>query len=127
MNTIPNSVIDTLIDQLTFNSDGLIPAIAQDADSLEILMMAWQNKEAIRASLTENAGIYYSRSRQKLWRKGETSGNMQQLIAMRFDCDKDCILMLVKQVGAACHTNRRNCFYHEVHEHGIEIIANPLT
>jgi phosphoribosyl-AMP cyclohydrolase len=98
----------------------------KDFDTLEVLMMAWQNKDAIRASLTEQAGIYFSRSRQKLWRKGETSGNMQRLISFRFDCDKDCILMLVKQTGPACHTNRKNCFYNEVQSDGVHIIFDKL-
>ncbi len=119
---IPNTLIDTILEQLHFNEQGLIPAIAQDAHTLEVLMMAWQNSDAIRATLTEQIGVYYSRSRQSLWRKGETSGHTQKLIAFRFDCDKDCIIMLVEQTGKACHTNRRSCFYHQVTHNGIEII-----
>ncbi|MFT6072192.1 MAG: phosphoribosyl-AMP cyclohydrolase [Alphaproteobacteria bacterium] len=126
MPQISPDTINAVLEQLKFNADGLVPAIAQDADSLEILMMAWQNKEAVRASLTEQAGIYFSRSRQQLWRKGESSGNMQQLIAYRFDCDKDCVVMLVKQTGAACHTNRRTCFFNEVQSDKISIIFEPL-
>lgn len=121
---ISDSIINTLLGQLKFNADGLIPAIAQDVHSKEILMMAWQNPEAIRASLTEGAGIYYSRSRQALWRKGEISGHLQKLVSFRFDCDQDAIVMLVEQTGPACHTKRRSCFYNEVQTNNIEIIID---
>ena len=86
--------------------------------------MAWQNKDAIRATLKEQVGVYYSRSRQTLWRKGDTSGHHQKLISFRFDCDKDCVVMLVQQTGYACHTNRRSCFYHEVKPNSIDIIID---
>ena len=122
--TIPVTIIDQVIDKLTFNEQGLIPAIAQDIHSKDILMMAWQNAEAVRASLTEGAGIYYSRSRQALWRKGESSGHLQKLISYRFDCDMDCVIMFVEQTGPACHTNRRSCFFYEVQPQGIEIILD---
>lgn len=121
---ISDTLIDTVIEQLHFNEQGLIPAIAQDANSLEVLMMAWQNADAIRATLREQIGVYYSRSRQSLWRKGETSGHTQKLVAFRFDCDKDCVVMMVEQTGAACHTNRRSCFYTQVTANGIEIILD---
>jgi phosphoribosyl-AMP cyclohydrolase len=122
--TISDTLIDTVLGQLRFNEQGLIPAIAQDVGTLEVLMMAWQNADAVRATLTEGIGVYYSRSRQSLWRKGETSGHTQKLIAFRFDCDKDCVIMLVEQTGAACHTNRRSCFYHEVKHNTIDIILD---
>lgn len=126
MTTISDDVIDSVLEQLHFNEQGLIPAIAQDAESMEILMMAWQNKDAIRATLKEQMGVYYSRSRQSLWRKGDTSGHIQKLVAFRFDCDKDCVMMLVKQTGCACHTNRRTCFYHQVTDTGIDIIVDAV-
>jgi phosphoribosyl-AMP cyclohydrolase len=124
MNIISDIIIDTVLEQLHFNEQGLIPAIAQDANTLEILMMAWQNRDAVRATLREQIGVYYSRSRQALWRKGETSGHTQKLVAFRFDCDKDCVVMLVNQTGSACHTNRRSCFYTQVTPSGTEIIID---
>ncbi len=121
---ISDTLIETVLGQLRFNEQGLIPAIAQDANTLEVLMMAWQNADAVRATLREHIGVYYSRSRQSLWRKGETSGHTQKLVAFRFDCDKDCVIMLVEQTGTACHTNRRSCFYHEVKDNTIDIILD---
>lgn len=94
-----------------FNSDGLVPAIAQDAVSGEVLMLAWMNVESLAETLKTGQVTYWSRSRQELWRKGETSGNVQLLKDLRIDCDRDCLLMLVEQTGPACHTNRRSCFY----------------
>lgn len=100
-----------VIDNLTFNEQGLISVIAQDADSKEVLMLAWMNTESIKLTLDTNRMTYWSRSRKALWVKGESSGNTQSLISMAIDCDGDCILCLVKQTGAACHTGRPNCFY----------------
>ena len=100
--------------QLKFNEAGLIPAIAQDADTAEVLMLAWMNAESIARTLDTRRVTYWSRSRQEFWIKGETSGNTQQLVSLRFDCDRDCILVLVRQTGPACHTGRRSCFYTEV-------------
>ncbi len=94
-----------------FNSDGLVSAIAQDAVSGEVLMLAWMNAESLAETLKTGQVTYWSRSRQELWRKGETSGNVQILKDLRIDCDRDCLLMLVEQTGPACHTNRRSCFY----------------
>ena len=94
--------------------------IAQDADSLEVLMLAWMNAGAITRTLDSGNVTYWSRSRQSFWVKGESSGNTQKLIDLRFDCDQDCILVLVKQTGPACHTNRRSCFYTSV-QNGEEI------
>ena len=105
---------------LAFNESGLIPVIAQSEATGEVLMMAWMNEEAVQRTIDTRKVTYWSRSRQSFWVKGETSGNVQQLIDLRMDCDKDCLLVLVKQTGPACHTNRRNCFYTSVSE-GSEI------
>ncbi len=96
---------------LKFNEAGLIPAIAQDESSGEVLMMAWMNVQAIEKTLETGRVTYWSRSRQSFWIKGETSGHVQELVDFRFDCDRDCLLIQVRQTGAACHTNRRTCFY----------------
>ena len=102
----------SFVDDILWNSDGLAPAIAQDAETGKILMVAWMNREALQLTVTENRAIYWSRSRRKLWRKGEKSGNVQQLKELRIDCDKDVIMMQVEQVGGiACHTGRVSCFY----------------
>lgn len=102
----------TYLDEITWNSDGLAPAIAQDADTGLILMVAWMNREALALTVNENRAVYWSRSRQKLWRKGEESGNVQQLRELRLDCDNDVIMMQVEQIGGiACHTGRASCFY----------------
>ena len=94
---------------------GLLPAIAQDADSGEVLMLAWMNEQAWQATLASGEAHYFSRSRQKLWHKGETSGNVQKIVAIRLDCDNDALVLLVRQVGgAACHTGHRSCFYREL-------------
>ena len=119
-------IITDLISRLQFNQDGLIPAIAQDYHTKDVLMLAWMNVDSIHATLQEGYAIYWSRSRQKLWRKGETSGHLSRLISLRYDCDADTILLLVEQTGAACHTNRKNCFFNEVTEKGIEIIFDPI-
>ena len=100
------------LDDISWNSNGLVPAIAQDADTGVILMMAWMNRQALELTVIENRAIYWSRSRQKLWRKGEESGHVQHLIELRLDCDSDVIMMKVNQVGdIACHTGRQSCFY----------------
>ena len=96
---------------LKYDDKGLIPAIAQQADTGEVLMMAWMNAEAVARTLETGRVTYWSRSRQSFWIKGETSGHTQTLIEMRVDCDRDCLLLLIDQVGPACHTIRRSCFY----------------
>ncbi|NRB34989.1 MAG: phosphoribosyl-AMP cyclohydrolase [Rhodobacteraceae bacterium] len=96
---------------LTYDSKGLIPAIAQDAQTGEVLMMAWMNAEAVAQTLATGRVTYWSRSRQSFWIKGESSGNVQELVEMRVDCDRDCLLVLINQTGPACHTFRRSCFY----------------
>lgn len=99
---------------LTYNDAGLIPAIAQDHEDGTVLMLAWMNAESIARTLETGRVTYWSRSRQAFWAKGDTSGHIQNLVEMRFDCDQDCLLLLVDQVGAACHTGRRSCFYRAV-------------
>ncbi len=100
------------LEQINWNEDGLVPAIAQDNRTGRILMMAWMNREALALSVAENRAIYWSRSRGKLWRKGEESGHVQQLHELRLDCDADVIVLMVEQIGGiACHTGRQSCFY----------------
>lgn len=94
-----------------FNADGLVAAIAQDAETGEVLMLAWMNSEALRATIETGRATYWSRSRGALWVKGETSGNVQEVVEMRIDCDQDAVLLKVKQSGGACHTGRQSCFY----------------
>ena len=118
--------LDEVLTNLPYNTDGLVPAIAQQHDSGEVLMMAWMNRDAIEETLRTGRVCYWSRSRQSYWRKGESSGQVQMLKTMRFDCDGDTILLLVDQLGAACHTGRRNCFYNEVHGDRVEVITKPL-
>ena len=97
-----------------FNQDGLIAAIAQDADSGDILMLAWMNAEALTATLDTGRATYWSRSRQALWIKGETSGHVQDVVEVLIDCDQDAVLLKVRQAGAACHTGRKACFYRSI-------------
>ena len=108
---------------LKFYANGLIPAIAQDAENGEVLMMAWMNATSLAKTLATGRVTYWSRSRQELWAKGETSGHVQELVELRVDCDRDCLLMKVRQTGPACHTNRRSCF-HTLVEGGIETITS---
>ncbi|QDL92614.1 phosphoribosyl-AMP cyclohydrolase [Paroceanicella profunda] len=112
-------------DSLTYTAAGLIPAIAQ-SEAGEVLMMAWMTSASIAETLETGQVTYWSRSRQELWRKGETSGHRQRLIELRVDCDRDCLLLIVEQTGPACHTNRRSCFYTAVRGGAeVEIMA-PL-
>ena len=100
------------LDEIKWTADGLVPAIAQDAQDGRILMMAWMNREALQLTATEGRAVYWSRSRGKLWHKGEASGHLQQVSEIRLDCDNDVIVLQVEQVGGiACHTGRRSCFY----------------
>jgi len=110
---------------LRYNDQGLIPAIAQDAVSGDILMMAWMNQEAVEKTLKTGRVTYWSRSRQSFWIKGETSGHTQELVGFFFDCDEDCLVVKVNQTGAACHTNRRSCFYREVRDGEVIEIMSP--
>lgn len=113
---------------LTYNEAGLIPAIAQDAVSGEVLMMAWMNAEAVARTLETRRVTYWSRSRAAFWIKGETSGHVQELVDFRVDCDRDCLLLMINQVGPACHTNRKSCFYTGVREGDeVELMAPLVT
>lgn len=115
-----------LLDAVTYNEQGLIPAIAQQHDSGEVLMMAWMNREALEETLRTGRVCYYSRSRGKLWRKGESSGQQQQLISAALDCDGDTLLLQVEQTGPACHTGRRSCFYVAITPTRAHITSEPL-
>ncbi len=103
---------DAWLDEIRFNDEGLIPAITQDAASGRVLMLAWMSREALKLTAEKNQAVYWSRSRQKLWHKGEESGHIQRVVEIRFDCDEDVILLKVEQMGGiACHTGRESCFY----------------
>jgi phosphoribosyl-AMP cyclohydrolase len=100
------------IESVAWNSDGLVPAVAQDAASGEVLMLAWMNRESLARTVATGEAVYWSRSRQSLWRKGETSGHVQKVVEVRMDCDSDAVLLRVESVaGIACHTGRRRCFF----------------
>ena len=114
MRTGESLPLDRVLEQIPWNEQGLIPAIAQQYDSGEVLMLAWMNREALQETLAGGQVCYWSRSRQALWRKGESSGQVQKLIEMRFDCDGDTLLLKVDQTGPACHSGRRDCFYNKV-------------
>ena len=105
------TVPEALLAAIAFDERGLVPAIAQQHDSGEILMVAWMNRDALAETVATGRVCYWSRSRGKLWRKGETSGQQQNLIELRVDCDGDCLLLLVDQTGVACHTGKRACFF----------------
>lgn len=109
---------------LRYDAHGLIPAIAQAEGSGEVLMMAWMNREAVETTLATGRVTYWSRSRKALWIKGETSGHVQELIDLRVDCDRDCLLVVIRQTGPACHTNRRSCFYTAIRDGSeVELMA----
>jgi phosphoribosyl-AMP cyclohydrolase len=109
---------------LVFDDRGLLPVIAQDAESRDVLMLAWMNAEAVERTLASGRVTYWSRSRSAFWVKGESSGHVQELVEMRLDCDRDCLLVLVRQTGPACHTNRRSCFYTALRQGAeVEIMA----
>ena len=120
---ISENLIEQVISNLKFTSDGLIPALSQQHDTGEVLMMAWMNKDSITETLRTGFVCYWSRSRQKLWRKGETSGQVQALKEFRWDCDADTLLLLVEQRGVACHTGRHNCFFYAVRDGKLQEIA----
>lgn len=111
----PKKEIDLkFIDDLKFDENGLIPTIVQDVNTKEVLMLAYMNKESMKKTLTDKKACYFSRSREELWVKGETSGNTQDVVGFYYDCDKDSILLLVKQKGVACHTGNYSCFFNEI-------------
>ena len=118
--------LDDALSNLKYNDAGLIPAIAQQHDTGEVLMMAWMNRASIEETLKTGHVCYWSRSRNNYWRKGESSGNQQSLISMQTDCDGDTILLKVDQKGAACHTGRRDCFYNEITADGLSINSDPI-
>jgi phosphoribosyl-AMP cyclohydrolase len=111
---------------LTFDANGLIPVIAQDHASHEVLMFAWMNADAVARTLATGRVTYWSRSRNAFWVKGETSGHTQELVEMRIDCDRDCLLVLVNQTGPACHTNRPSCFYTAVGDGAEVVLTDPV-
>jgi phosphoribosyl-AMP cyclohydrolase len=118
------------LDQIKWNNDGLLPAIAQDHETGEVLMLAWMNRDSLRLSSEQGRAVYWSRSRNKLWFKGEESGHLQQLKEIRVDCDADVVLLQVEQIGGiACHTGRRRCFFRVLKDGewqiDEEIIKNP--
>jgi phosphoribosyl-AMP cyclohydrolase len=121
---INKTTIEQMLASLRFNSDGLIPAIAQQYNTGEVLMMAWMNRDAVTASFEEERVVYWSRSRLKLWRKGEVSGQIQYLKEIRWDCDGDTLLLQVDQNGVACHTGRRSCFFSAIRDGGIKTISS---
>jgi phosphoribosyl-AMP cyclohydrolase len=114
-----------LIEAVRFDRNGLVACIAQQHDTGEVLMMAWMNREALAETLATGRVTYWSRSRAALWRKGETSGQVQRLVDLRLDCDGDTLLALVEQTGVACHTGRRNCFYRALRDGKLVAIAVP--
>jgi phosphoribosyl-AMP cyclohydrolase len=123
----PADPLAALLAEIRFNAAGLVPAIAQQHDTGEILMLAWMNEEALRVCLAEGRACYWSRSRGRLWRKGESSGQVQELRELRVDCDGDAVLLLVEQHGVACHTGRRNCFFRAWRDGAWHEIAAPLV
>jgi phosphoribosyl-AMP cyclohydrolase len=120
-----SEAIERALGAIKFDRDGLVPAVAQQHDTGELLMVAWMNRDAVRATLSEGRVCYWSRSRGRLWRKGETSGQIQRLREMRLDCDGDTLLLLVDQPGVACHTGRRSCFSRSWRDGGWLVIAEP--
>ncbi len=119
--------LEPVLDALPWNSDGLIAAIAQQHGSGDVLMLAWMNRQALTETLASGHVCYWSRSRQQLWRKGESSGHWQQLIEARLDCDGDAVLLIVDQQGPACHTGRPTCFYNAIVGDHVHIITEPVA
>ena len=117
----------TYADQVLWNKDGLVPAITQDALSGRVLVLAWMNREALETTVAEKRAVYWSRSRKKLWRKGEESGNILRLIEVQIDCDSDAILLKVEAVnGIACHTGRESCFFKTLHNDNWEVMESTV-
>jgi phosphoribosyl-AMP cyclohydrolase len=122
-----SDAVNDILAAIRFDAAGLVPAIAQQHDTGEVLMLAWMNRDAVAETLASDRVCYFSRSRGVLWRKGETSGQAQHLKELRVDCDGDTLLLLVDQEGVACHTGRRNCFFRAVRDGRLEEIATPLV
>lgn len=119
-------MIENWLDRIQWTADGLVPAIAQDADNGRVLMMAWMNRESLQHTVECGEAVYWSRSRQQFWRKGETSGNLQKVRSIRLDCDHDVLLLTVEQMGGiACHTGRQSCFFEELRA-GEWIAVDPI-
>ncbi|TQF77888.1 phosphoribosyl-AMP cyclohydrolase [Elioraea sp. Yellowstone] len=121
----PPAAREALIAAIRFDERGLVPAVAQDARSGEVLMLAWMNREAVAETLATGRACYFSRSRGALWRKGETSGQVQTLVDLRIDCDGDTVLLLVHQHGVACHTGRRSCFFTAIRDGAVATVLAP--
>ena len=119
--------MDELLNAIRFDGNGLVPAVAQQHDSGEVLMLAWMNREAAAETLATGQACYWSRSRGRLWRKGETSGQTQRLVELRIDCDGDALLLLVDQTGVACHTGRRSCFFTALRGGRLQTVAEVVT
>lgn len=117
--------LKAVLDGMKFNGEGLVPAVAQQHDTRQVLMLAWMDRRAIEETLTTGHVCYWSRSRRTYWRKGESSGHVQRLVEMRLDCDGDTVLLLVDQQGPACHTHRAECFYHKVIGDEVEVLSDP--
>jgi phosphoribosyl-AMP cyclohydrolase len=120
--TYPPTAIDAMLAEIRFDQRGLVPAIAQQHDSGEVLMMAWMDRDAVVETMQSGRACYWSRSRQAPWRKGDTSGHIQSLVDFRVDCDGDTVLLLVDQSGVACHTGRHNCFFRAIRDGKLEEI-----
>ena len=127
MCTMTQTATEAVLSAIAFDAQGLVPAIAQQHDTGEVLMLAWMNREAVTETLATGRVCYFSRSRGVLWRKGETSGQVQHLRELRVDCDGDTLLLLVEQEGVACHTGRRSCFFRAVRDGALIEIAAPLV
>jgi phosphoribosyl-AMP cyclohydrolase len=124
---IDPAAFEGLLAEIRFNADGLVPAIAQQEGSGELLMMAWMNRDSLLETLGTGRVCYWSRSRRALWRKGESSGQLQRLVELRLDCDGDTLLLIVDQQGVACHTGRRSCFYRAWRDGRLETIQAVAT
>ncbi len=117
--------MSSILDHVRFDAAGLVPAVAQQHDTGEVLMLAWMTREALAETLATGRVCYWSRSRGALWRKGETSGQVQRLVELRVDCDGDALLILVQQHGVACHTGRRSCFYRAARDGALATLSEP--
>ena len=125
--TYPQPAIDTLLAAIAFDAQGLVPAIAQQHSTGEVLMMAWMDRSAVIETMRSGRACYWSRSRRAPWRKGDTSGNIQTLVDLRVDCDGDTLLVEVSQTGVACHTGRHNCFFRAIRDGKLETVAPVLV
>ena len=121
--TYPSAAIDSFIAAIQFDAQGLVPAIAQQHDTGEVLMMAWMDRDAVAETMRTGRACYWSRSRNAAWRKGDTSGHIQTVVDLRVDCDGDTLLVLVDQTGVACHTGQHNCFFRAIRGGALETIT----